>query len=357
MRRIGGIALLGAFMVGPMAAGQAAADTTLRVGWCSRTVTSAASPFAIATKMGWYAQAGFKVELVPLPGSTDCVKYVGTRELPYALPSVEPLGVFRPEGIKAKVFYTAYQGYIYGIAVPADSTIKTIKDLKGKIIGVNAMASGGTLVARALVSDSGFDPDKDVTIVVAGEGAQTAALLRTKQVDALSQYDTQYALVENAGIPLRMLDTKEVERFPSNGFIALEETLATRRAEAVALAQGYAKGEVFAIANPEAAVRILWEVFPQTKATGKDEATAFKDDLKTLDARIQNWRFEKAGVTRWGESSEANYQAYLDFLLKWGQMKQPIKAGDIITNDLISDINGFDAAKITADAKTYKVEK
>ena len=35
--------------------------------------------------------------------------------------------------------------------------------------------------------------------------------------------------------------------------------------------QGYAKGAVFMIANPEAAVRILWEVFPQAKPTGKDE--------------------------------------------------------------------------------------
>ena len=47
----------------------------------------------------------------------------------------------------------------------------------------------------------------------------------------------------------------------------------------MALGRGYAMGTVFAMANPEAAIRILWEVFPQTKATGKDEATAMKDDV------------------------------------------------------------------------------
>jgi NitT/TauT family transport system substrate-binding protein len=51
----------------------AQAQNTVRVGWCARTVSSAAAPFAIATKMGWFAQAGIKLELVPLPGSTDCV--------------------------------------------------------------------------------------------------------------------------------------------------------------------------------------------------------------------------------------------------------------------------------------------
>jgi len=85
----------------------AAAETNVRVGWCAKTVTSAGAPFAIATKLGWYAEAGIKVELVPLPGSTDCVKLVATKELPFSLPSDEPLAIILPQGIKAKVFYTA----------------------------------------------------------------------------------------------------------------------------------------------------------------------------------------------------------------------------------------------------------
>ncbi|HKW52157.1 MAG TPA: ABC transporter substrate-binding protein, partial [Stellaceae bacterium] len=177
------------------------------------------------------------------------------------------------------------------------------------------------------------------------------------QVDALSLYDTQYALIENVGVKLRRIDAKMIDRFPSNGFVALDETLAKHRKEAVALAQGYAKGTIFAIANPEAAVRILWEVFPNTKATGKDEATALKDDMKTLEARAENWRLEKAGVKRWGENAEANYQAYLDFLLKTAVIKQPVKATDVVTNDLIADIDAFDIEKVKAEAAAYKVAK
>ena len=314
MRKILAVGLLAA--LGIAAAGSAVAQTTVRVGWCARTVSSAAAPFAIATKMGWYAEAGIKVELVPLPGSTDCVKSVATRDIPYSLPSIEPVAIIRPQGVKMKNYYTAYQGNIYGIAVPDESPIKTFTDLKGKRIGVTSMASAGVIIARALAAMNGMDPDRDISIVVAGEAAQTAALLRSGQVDALSQFDTQYALTENAGAKLRMLDASAIERFPSNGLVALEETLANKRAEAVALAQGYAKGTMFAIANPEAAIRILWEVFPQTKATGKDEATALRDDIKTLEARAVHWKLEAGGVTKWGENSPKNYAAYLDFLVK-----------------------------------------
>jgi NitT/TauT family transport system substrate-binding protein len=335
---------------------EGSAQTTVRVAWCARTVSSAAAPFAVAAKMGWYAAAGIKVELVPLPGSTDCVKLVATRDVQYGLPSIEPLAIIRPQGVKVKNYYTAYQGNIYGIVVPADSPIKRFADLKGKRIGVTSMASAGVIIARALAATHGWNPDGDVSIVVVGEAAQTAALLRSGQIEALSQFDTQYALTENAGAKLRALDEDNaaIARFPSNGFIALEETLATKRAEAVALVQGYAKGTIFTMANPEAAIRILWEVFPQTKATGKTEEEALKDDIKTLEARARNWRLEAGGVTKWGENSETNYAAYIDFLVKNGVLKEKVPASDLITNELIDDINKFDAAAIATMAKGYK---
>jgi len=336
----------------------AVAQTNVRVAWCARTVSSAAAPYAIATKLGWFKEAGITVELVPLPGSTDCVKAVATNQVQYGLPSIEPVAIIRPQGVKIKNFYTAYQGNIYGIVVPAESPVQKFTDLKGKSIGVTSMASAGVIIARALAATNGLDPDRDIKIVVAGEAAQTAALLRSGDVQALSQFDTQYALTENAGAKLRFLDkdNEAIARFPSNGFIALEETLAKDRAQAVALTQAYAKGTVFAMTNPEAAVRILWEIYPQTKATGKDEATALRDDLKTLEARARNWRLEAGGVTKWGENSEANYGSYVDFLLKNGVIKEKVAVTDLITNALIDDINKFDANAIKATAQGYRVK-
>lgn len=327
---------------------------TVRVGWCSRTVSSAGAPFAIATKMGWFEKAGIKIELVPLPGSGDCTKLVATGEIPFALPSVEPVLVIRPQGADVKMYYTAYQGNIYGIAVPEASPIKTVADLKGKKIGVIGMGSAGAIVARALVTDAGMDPTKDVSIVVAGEGGQTAALVANGSVDALSQFDTQYALVQNAGVKLRLLEHPGLGQFPSNGFIALGETLKTKRKQAIAVAQGYAMGTSFAMTNPEAAIRILWEVYPQTKATGKDEATAMRDDIATLMARARNWDYARVGAKRWGDNVEANYTPFVDWLLKNGVIKQKLPFTEYVANDLLDDINAFDGAAVVAAAKDWK---
>jgi NitT/TauT family transport system substrate-binding protein len=286
------------------------------------------------------------------------VKTVATKDVDYSVPSIEPLAIIRPQGVKALNFYTAYQGNIYGIMVPADSPVKDFKDLKGKNIGVTSMASAGVIIARALAKTEGMNPDTDIKIVVAGEAAQTAALLRSGQVAALSQFDTQYALTENAGAKLRPLTkaNETIKHFPSNGFVALEETLKTKREQSVALARGYAMGTVFALANPEAAIRILWEVYPQTKATGKDEATALRDDLSTLTARAANWPPEAGGGKKWGENSIENYNKYIDFLIANGVLKEKVDAKELVTNDLIDDINKFDAAEVVKAAKAYQAK-
>ena len=337
-----------------IAASTARAETTVRVGWCANVVSAGASPFAIAKKMGWFAEKGINVVLTPLPGATDCVKQVATGELPFSQPSIEPVLIIHPQGVKGKLFYTTYQSFTYGIAVPADSPIQTFADLKGKTIGVISMASGGVVVARAQLASAGIDPNTGAHIVVAGEGAQTAALLRSKQIDALSQFDTQYAMVENAGQKLRMLPVGEMAPFPGNGLFALDKTLVEHRAEAVAIGRGLAMGEVFAMANPEAAIRIMWEVYPQTKPTGKDEATAIKDDATVLRARIAHWDLASGGVSKWGHANMQNYTSYIDFLTKWKVVPAGTPAADVVTNDLVDDMNSFDQTKIKEQAQAWK---
>jgi NitT/TauT family transport system substrate-binding protein len=187
--------------------------------------------------------------------------------------------------------------------------------LKGKTIGVTSMASAGVVVARAQLAMAGIDPMTQARIVVAGEGAQTAALLRAKQIDALSQFDTQSALVENAGQTLRQLPLGPLAPFPGNGFLTLEKTLKARRDDAITVARGFAMGEIFAMTNPEAAIRMLYEVYPQTRPIGKDEATAVSDDVRVLRARMAHWDLASGGVTKWGQSNMANFNDYIDFLV------------------------------------------
>ncbi|MBN9276417.1 MAG: hypothetical protein J0I57_02125, partial [Hyphomicrobium sp.] len=67
MRKLLGVSL-GLAVVGSLLAVTAAeAQTTVRVGWCARTISSAAAPFAIATKLGWYEKMGVKLRRLKHP--------------------------------------------------------------------------------------------------------------------------------------------------------------------------------------------------------------------------------------------------------------------------------------------------
>ncbi len=339
----------------PSAPEKAKEAIKLKMGWCARTVTSAASPFYISKEMGWWKEENIELELLAFDGSTTCVQQVATGAVDVSLPSVEPIAIGRQpsKGVKTKIFYNAYQGYIYSIAVAADSPIKELKDLKGKNVGVTSMGSAGVVVAKAMVKSVGLDPEKDITLVVANEGAQSAAMVSGKQVDALAQFDTQYALIENAGVKLRLLPAPEFESFPSNGLTATDDWIAKNEQAAIALGRIYAKGTIFAITNPEAAVKIFWKQNPSVKPTGKTEEQALKDDVNVLKARAANWQLAKGGVTKWGESNVKSFESYLKFLQGLGTITEPVKVDDVITNQFIDKINSFDVKKVQDAAKAW----
>ena len=162
-----------------------------------------------------------------------------------------------------------------------------------------------------------MNPDKDISIVVAGEGAQTAALLRTKQVDALSQFDTQYALIENAGVKLRLLDTPEIEKFPV-------QRLRRARGDAHEQAQGGDRAgtrlcQGHGVRDRQSGGRDPHLVGGLSADQGDRQGRGDRAEGRREDARGAHRRLAARGrpaCKKWGENSEANYEAYVDFLVK-----------------------------------------
>ena len=70
-----------------------------------------------------------------------------------------------------------------------------------------------------------------------------------------------------------------------------------------------------------------------------------------LNARIANWKLEKAGVSKWGENNVANYASYIKYLTDQGLISEPVKAEDVVTNEWIAQINNFDPKRIEDAAR------
>jgi NitT/TauT family transport system substrate-binding protein len=275
---------------------------------------------------------------VNFAGSSDCVRNVATGEVLVAVPTVEPVAILHLTGVRSQVFYTAFRRNIFGLAVPADSPIKSYKDLRDKRIGVTSMSSAGVVVARSVAASVGFDPDRDIKIVVSGQPAQSAVLLRRGDIDAVSQWDVQYTLMGLAGVQMRPMNDPELEAFPSNSFVALPQTIATKSDLLARLVRGYAMGTIYAVRNPRTAIEMYHAVYPQVVPTGLDAVAAIEQNTTLLKTVTAKMTLEDA-TTKWGDSKLGAYQNYLDWLVKAGVLKERVEARDVVTNALIDQVN------------------
>ena len=105
-------------------------------------------------------------------------------------------------------------------------------------------------------------------------------------------------------------------------------------------------GTIYAIANPEQAVRTVWDIWPSTRPAEGQEAAALQDGVALLMARAPAWQLDRVGAKLWGEHIEKNYQAYLDWLHRYAFINEKIVARDMLTSELLKEINMFDAGAV-----------
>ena len=310
----------------------------VRLGWCTSVITHGVAPIAVAAKLGWFKQEGIEVELVNFPGSSDCVRNVATGEVLAAVATPEPVAILQQTGVKTQVFYTAYRRNIFGVAVPVDSNIKKYADLKDKKIGVTSMASAGVVLARSGATDAGLDADRDIRIVVSGQPGQTVVLLQRKEIDAASQWDTQYTLMGMAGVPMRMLEDPLIDSFPANSLVASADSIKNKRDLLVRLARAYTLGVAYTLKNTRQAAAIFQDAYPQVVPSGLSQEDALDRNTTLLKTVSEKWSLDKPG-DQWGESDIKIYQSYIDWLVRAKILKQPMDAKEIATNELIADVN------------------
>ncbi len=102
------------------------------------------------------------------------------------------------QGVKYKALaslsYEGSKGFVTQYYVRDDGSVPTIKDLKDKVVGINAFKSSIELWARIAIQKGGLNPDRDVKFAPIPFPAQGEAL-RTKKID-LGAFPQPFASIE-----------------------------------------------------------------------------------------------------------------------------------------------------------------
>jgi len=310
---------------------------------------------SLPVALGYWKEEGLDVAVTSVEGSAAGLQQIGSGNIQIVSIGPEEIVIGREKGVKIKGFYVQARETIYRIVVPADSPLQSVAQLKGKTIGVPALASGSVPFSKALVASVGLDPDKDIKLLAVGVGAPGRLALQQKQVDALALWDTLQASIENSGLQLRRLDLPMVHEMLGQTMATRDDFVAENAAVLVGFARGVAKATLFGLSNPEAAVRIHWKAYPQTRPQGMEEAKALKDAAHVFQARFDLQRVDNRADKRYGASSLEQWETLKRIYRDQKLIEGAVPAADYSTGALVDQINRFDKEAVVRQAREYKL--
>jgi len=306
--------------------------------------------YAVAEQYGFLDEENIEVEITLADGSTAAFQALASGSGDVTAGSALSIAPAVLQGVPVKAFAGLVQNFPYQIAVPLDSDIETAADLDGARIGIISLASASSPYARSVVELAGLDPDADVEYVPVGLGPTAAVALENGEVDALALYGGAYAALEANGLEVRYLDNDPFfQQLFSITWTAPSDELADNPDLYARFARAMFKGLLFSAANPEAAMRAGYEVFPELLPASGNPDDSIEADTATLEAWIASavpTEGEPADWGDWGDISEDRWNALLDFMIDGGTLAERVPVEDMWDGSLIPAINDFDRAEV-----------
>ncbi len=237
------------------------------------------APFYVAQSKGYYRAAGLNVTfnqgIVP-----DLIGSMAAGKNTFVFAGGDETLQARDKGVKAIDVATLFQKYPVSLIVPADSSIKTLADLKGHTIGVPG-PYGSTYTGLLALLYSAKLSLSDVK-VQSINFTQVAALVGHK-VDAVVGYSNNEPLQLRAkGFDVRTFDVSDYQPLVSNGIVTTEDTFSSQPEMVRSFVQATLRGLKDVIADPANAVTLSKPFIPGLTDTAQT--------LNVLKATIPLWQ-------------------------------------------------------------------
>jgi NitT/TauT family transport system substrate-binding protein len=206
----------------------------VRVGYPSLATGFAAS--WVTADKGIWKKHGLDVELIFLRGGSRTVSALISGSVDFILGS--DLGVVTAILQGANLTRVGVTTNTLGYSIVVQPGIKTIRDLKGKIIGITPGRDAAYARVVKLLRDNGMDASKDVTFLSVGDGGPAArvAALSTGVIHASMFTPPSDMISEKAGMKiLTRLDVANV----GGGVNTTAQFIQKNRPQALRFLRGY----------------------------------------------------------------------------------------------------------------------
>lgn len=323
----------------------------VRIAMGGRVVGVAYPWLTMPRPLGYWKAEGLDVEVQPFGGSLEAIQQLAAGNVDFAQVNSGPIvqaSANNGIALRAVMLNTVND---WSVVALEDGPVKTMKDFKGKDVGVPVLSSGGVLLLKELLLANGLVPDKDVGIVPVGFGAPAYEAIRSNKVQGLIFYQAALTSFENLGARFRYFSDESWRRQPDFSLVTMQKTIEQDPKTVESLVRGGAKGAVFSFASPDCTRRIHWKTWPDTRPSGAPEETLVKWDMNNLAAQQRGMMqaYQLSGGKLWGANTAEEYGVLQDFLLRAGLIKQRIDNASLVVGipGFFEKVNGFDREAIT----------
>ncbi|MEQ8899548.1 MAG: ABC transporter substrate-binding protein [Roseovarius sp.] len=311
---------------------------------------SQANNTSVPQHLNCWEDAGLDVEIQP-SRSSAAVQALVTGGVDFVLAGPAASIVAASKGADVQAVYLNIRKNFVFLTVPEDSDIQSLEDFKGKNVGVYSYGAQQYRVFRGMVAEAGLDPDEDVTWLETGAGAQAVAALESDRVDAWGTWDSQLATAENMGLKFRRFTTPEAEKLNWGSSVFTTKAYADEHKEAVGdFLRCIAEGTAFTIANPEAAIRAHWEIYPESKPSNLSDEEAMAQALNIVNTRMEFVDPGPDGV--FGLMPDGSAAATVKFMRDNDILEDEVDPEKLFTNEFVEATNDFDRKAIEEKAKS-----
>lgn len=289
------------------------AQERIRIG--ISTLSPGFIPTIVAEKKGFYTKYNLRSEHVLISLSV-AINALGTGDIDYVISVAQGVSA-AIRGFPVKlVMMTQDKLDFFIIAKPE---IRSIADLKGKVLGISYPGSTTHLVAESILRHFGLEPGKDVSLLPTGDNPARLAALESNRVAATIGTPPYNIIAPTKGLKV-LLWARDYVAIPQNAVIVTDKKIQQSPDQVKRMIKGTIEGLQFLRREKEESIDIaakwmqldrprvkavLESVFPLYSADGSMTDQALH---AALDVELQRAKIEK----KVGISDIANSTLLLD---------------------------------------------
>ena len=286
------------------------------ISYSSSGITSI--EFFIAKEKGYFRDEGLEPQLVQMSANKAIAAgvtgdLVGLSSIGSAIRAIQ-------RGIPLRAVSVSLRRPLFWLI--ARPEYKSVKELKGKLMGIVTLGGSQHTAARKLIALGGLDPDKDITAIQAGEESRQLQALVTNAIQ-VSAISPPWVLLGRDKFKMNILDSS-IDKFASiqNGLAVQVKTLQEKPELVKKMLRAKARAGRYFEQNEKEVSQML------AKMWNTDAATA-----------LESYRMSKPAFTGTGIPSDEEIREYLASDAQVLKLPEPLAPPQVFDFSLRREVN------------------